>query len=265
MGATDAERIAQAMKAEFDRPGQPLLVEPVTVEGIFAIAGWSQGGSGGRALLQHMGNEWQIVLCAGDSLLQPTMLTHAGMTREASTRLVANTRAAESRLPSARRDQFANFQGVVNVGTGAGHKNDAAGHAAHASTAGAAAAVTVSVSGAWGRATPPGIPNGVAYFTIENRGRQPDTLLSISSPVSASAELHRTTVQNGHSTMRPAGQVVITPGQTVKAEPGGLHVMLTGLKRPLAAGNPVPLVLNFRAAGAITVQMDVHPLSPASH
>ena len=59
--------------------------------------------------------------------------------------------------------------------------------------------------------------------------------------------------------MRPAGQIVIAPGQTVTAEPGGLHVMLTGLKKPLVAGTRVPLVLTFRHAGAITVQVDVHP------
>jgi copper(I)-binding protein len=139
-------------------------------------------------------------------------------------------------------------------------------HAAHAAMtlASPVTADNLSVSSAWGRATPPGVATGVAYFTIVNRGRQADTLVSISSPASISAELHRTTVQNGLSTMRPAGQVVIAPGQTMKAEPGGLHVMLKELKHPLAAGSRVPLLLNFRAAGAITVQVEVLPLAPAS-
>ncbi len=41
--------------------------------------------------------------------------------------------------------------------------------------------------------------------------------------------------------------------------------MLMGLKVPLAAGTRLPLVLNFRQAGAITVQMDVQPLTSMTH
>jgi copper(I)-binding protein len=242
LATTDAERITQVMKAGFDRPGQPLSVDPVSVEGPFAIAGWSQGGSGGRALLQRMGTQWQIVLCAGDALLQPATLTGAGMAPDAATRLVANQRTAESRLPAARREQFARFMGVVKVAGGA----------------------DLSVSNAWGRATPAGVAVGAAYFTVVNHGKQSDTLVAVTSPVAATAELHRTSVEGSLARMRPAGQVVITPGQTVKAEPGGLHLMLTGLRKPLVAGSQVPLVLHFRQAGAITVQMDVQPATSAA-
>jgi hypothetical protein len=98
-------------------------------------------------------------------------------------------------------------------------------------------------------------------LTIVNRGTQADTLISLTSPVAAMVELHRTTVENGISRMRPAGQIVIAPGQTVKVQTGALHVMLMELKKPLVAGTKVPLVLQFRQAGAITVQMDVQPVT----
>jgi copper(I)-binding protein len=123
---------------------------------------------------------------------------------------------------------------------------------------------SLSVSNAWARATPPGSTVGGSFFTIVNRGQQPDTLVAVSSPVAARVELHRTTVENGMSRMRPAGQIVITAGQTVKAGPGGLHVMLLGLKNPLVAGTQVPLVLTFQQAGAITVQVDVQPIGSAA-
>jgi periplasmic copper chaperone A len=238
LAATNAAQIAKLMHSEFDRPGQPLLVDPVSVEGAFAIAGWSQGGGGGRALLQRTGANWQIVLCAGDALLQPATLIGAGMAQDAATRLVAHVRAAEARLPVARREQFTHFAGVIEVGT---------------------SSASVSVTNAWARATPPGVATGAAYFTIVNRAKHSDTLVSLTTPAAAMAELHQTTVENGLSRMHAAGQIAIAPGQAVKADPGGLHVMLMGLKSPLVAGTKVPLVLTFRHAGAVTVQMDVQP------
>ena len=241
--ATESERITQVMKAEYERPGRPLQVDPVSVEGEFALAGWSQGSHGGRALLQRTGAQWQITLCAGDALLQPATLTGAGMQRDRAERIVAAARRAESRLPAASRKRFASFAGIVKP----------------------AAAANLSVTNAWARATPAGVDVGGAYFTIVNRGHQPDVLLSLGSTAASMVELHRSTLENGIARMRPAGAVEIAPGQTVTAGPGGLHVMLTGLKKPLVAGTRVPLVLTFRHAGAITVQLDVHPATFTSH
>jgi len=121
------------------------------------------------------------------------------------------------------------------------------------------------VTNAWARATPAGVDVGGAYFTIINRGRQSDTLLSLASPAASIVQLHRSTMEDGFARMRPAGTVVIAPGQTVAAGPGGLHVMLMELKKPLVSGTRVPLVLTFRQAGAITVQMDVQPATSISH
>ena len=65
--------------------------------------------------------------------------------------------------------------------------------------------------------------------------------------------------------MRPAGALVVAPNATVTAEPGGLHLMLVDLKSPLVAGTFVPLVLEFKSAGEITVQLKVEPQGAASH
>ena len=59
--------------------------------------------------------------------------------------------------------------------------------------------------------------------------------------------------------MRPAGALVVGPNATLTAEPGGLHLMLVDLKSPLVAGTLVPLVLAFKAAGEITVQLKIEP------
>ncbi len=113
--ADEAQRIAATMKAEFDQPGQPLMVEPVSVEGGFAIAGWRQGSAGGRALLQRNAGQWQIVLCAGDALLREETLTSAGMPADAARRLVGRVRAAEARLQPATRTQLSSFSGIARM------------------------------------------------------------------------------------------------------------------------------------------------------
>ena len=116
---------------------------------------------------------------------------------------------------------------------------------------------TLTIQHPWSRPTAEGMPMGVAYFVIVNRGKAADTLLSASTPVAESAEFHRTLLEGGMARMRPAGEIVIAPGATVKAEPEGLHLMLVGLKQALKAGTQVPLVLTFKNAGQITVELKV--------
>lgn len=131
--------------------------------------------------------------------------------------------------------------------------------AAPASTPAAMPAGSVVVADAWARATPAGTAVGAAYFTVINSSTEPDTLLSIASPVSARAELHQTIIEDGMARMRPVAELSLSPGQIVKAEPGGLHVMLLELHQPLSAGSRAPLELHFRQAGRKTVEVQVLP------
>ncbi|MET0281859.1 MAG: copper uptake system-associated protein [Steroidobacteraceae bacterium] len=244
----DVQAIADAMHAEFDAPSLPLLVNPVNVLDGFALAGWSQAHTGGRALLRQQHAAWQVVLCGGDALLQPQVLTAAGMAPAAATRLLALVRGAEAQLPAAGRARFSSFAGLVAVA-----------HAAPApepQPAGVAAG-SISLAAAWTRATLPGSSMAAVYLTIANRGKAADELVSATSPVATGVELHRSSIDNGMARMRAAGAVAIAAGQTVNIEPGGLHYMLTGLAQPLVAGARVPLTLQFRNAGALTVQVQV--------
>ncbi|HEX6638551.1 MAG TPA: TonB-dependent receptor [Steroidobacteraceae bacterium] len=109
----------------------------------------------------------------------------------------------------------------------------------------------------WSRPTAPGMPMGVAYLSLENRGTTEDALTGASTPAAARVELHQTTFSEGIARMRPLAQVVLPPGRTVKIEPGGVHMMLVDLKHPLEAGTQVPLVLEFRDAGRIEVMLHI--------
>ena len=60
--------------------------------------------------------------------------------------------------------------------------------------------------------------------------------------------------------MRAAPSVTIPADSTVTFAPGGYHVMLTGLKQPLVAGQSFPLTVSFAHAAPVTVEVKVQPL-----
>ncbi len=99
---------------------------------------------------------------------------------------------------------------------------------------------------------------GVAYLTVTDSG-PPDQLIGASSPVAARAELHQSVAENGVATMRPVQAVPVAPGSPAVLAPGGYHLMLVDLKRPLQAGQTFPLTLNFAKAGALTTTVTVAP------
>ncbi len=109
---------------------------------------------------------------------------------------------------------------------------------------------------AWARATVPGKTATAAYLTIHNRGRAGDHLVGITSSAGR-AEVHSTSMAGGIMRMRKLHRLVVPAGATVKLEPGGTHVMLTGLREPLVAGGNIELRLRFEKSGERTVAVRV--------
>ena len=128
-GHGDSQAIEHAMKKQFDKPEAPLKVEPVSVEGGFAVAGWLQQGRGGRALLEKRHGQWVITVCAGDGLKQVEILAQTGMKPEVAKRLAAKVAVQEARLPSETLKKFASFEGMLRVDGDAAHGHGH-GHAA---------------------------------------------------------------------------------------------------------------------------------------
>lgn len=110
-----AGAIRHALMAAFDKPEQRLAVAPVAVVGDHAVAGWTQGDMGGRALLRLKSGAWTIVLCAGDQLLDPQALIHAGITEAAARQLAAALKDAERQTPPERVAMFSRFEGLVSM------------------------------------------------------------------------------------------------------------------------------------------------------
>jgi periplasmic copper chaperone A len=113
----------------------------------------------------------------------------------------------------------------------------------------------LQISSPWARATPGNAENGAAYVTILSPAA--DRLVSVLSPVAKKAELHTMSMAGMVMQMRPLAGLDIPAGQPVTLKPGGDHVMLLGLNRPLREGQSFPLTLTFENAGAREVMVAV--------
>lgn len=102
--------------------------------------------------------------------------------------------------------------------------------------------------------------NAAAYMTLTNDGDSADQLISASTDIAGSVELHQTTTEDGSMSMQQVTGVEIPAGGQAVLEPGGLHVMLIGVTEDLAEGDTVELTLAFEDAGEQTVSAEVVPL-----
>ncbi len=121
----------------------------------------------------------------------------------------------------------------------------------------AAAESPIAVENAWSRATAGGAKAGAAFFVVENRGSNDDTLLGADAEVADSVELHTHINDSGVMRMRPVERILVPAGGQATLQPGGYHVMLIGLRAPLVEGTTFPLGLTFAHAGHITVPVTV--------
>ncbi len=122
----------------------------------------------------------------------------------------------------------------------------------------------LTISHAWARPAAEG-QNGAAYVSIKNAGKDAETFVSAASPVAEKTELHETRDENGVMTMRAVKEgVEIKPGASIEFKPGGYHIMLFDLKKPLEVGAVVPLTITFAKAGAISVDVKVEKTAPGT-
>lgn len=115
----------------------------------------------------------------------------------------------------------------------------------------------------WARATPENAKTGAAYMTLTNTGNKEDRLVSAASPVDDRVELHTHAMDGDVMRMRRIGALEVHPGEPAVFQPGGLHVMLFGLKAPLREGQSFPLTLVFERSGSVEVRVTVQGIGAA--
>lgn len=88
----------------------------------------------------------------------------------------------------------------------------------------------------WSRATVPAASTGVVYGQLQNTGKDPLAIVAVESPIAERAEIHRSTSRDGMMGMEHVQRIELAPGEKLRLEPGGMHIMLVGLKDGLEQG-----------------------------
>lgn len=135
-----------------------------------------------------------------------------------------------------------------------GHRMSDEGHSSrreHSSGSG------VEVHQAWIRATPPNAKLSAAYLHLMNHTEEADALVSVSSPLAETAEIHNSIEQGGMMKMFRVERVEVPAKSMVAIKPGSFHVMLIGLKQQPQPGQTHVLMLHFEKAGMVKVEAKV--------
>ena len=110
-------------------------------------------------------------------------------------------------------------------------------------SAAAAAQAQVEARAAWARATVRGQTTAGVYMQLTSRERA--SLVGVESPAAASAEIHETKMEGKVMRMRALSRLELLPGKSVELKPGGYHIMLLALRRPLKKDEIVPIRLKL--------------------
>ena len=117
-------------------------------------------------------------------------------------------------------------------------------------------AADITVSGAWIRHLPAGVPAG-GYFTVHNQGRETAALVGASSPDYGMVMIHRTVEKGGMSMMRPVDRIEVPAGGKVSFRPGGYHLMFMQAQHDIEVGSRVPVTLEFSGGQKVSAQFEV--------
>lgn len=115
--------------------------------------------------------------------------------------------------------------------------------------------LNIRLDDAYSREMPPNASTMAAYLTISNVGNHGFSLDSVSSDAAESAMIHRSTMQDGMMTMEHLPELYIPSRESVRLEPGGIHIMLIGLRQALKAGDSFRMNLSF--SNGVVLRVDV--------
>ncbi len=118
----------------------------------------------------------------------------------------------------------------------------------------------LEVSDAWMRAMPPGQPTGAAYLTIHKPTNAEVALVSASTPLAGSVEIHRSVQEDGMWRMRRLSELPILAGGSAELAPGGVHLMLFKMKQALREGDTLPMTLDFDNGETLELSVSVRAI-----
>lgn len=120
------------------------------------------------------------------------------------------------------------------------------------------------IEASWVRAAPPGAASLAGYLVLRNPCAATVEVADVESRDFGMPMIHRTVVEDGVSRMRPAGKLVVPPGEVLRFEPGGLHLMLMRPLRPLAEGDMAGIRLVLADGRRVYAEFPVRREAPAA-
>lgn len=117
----------------------------------------------------------------------------------------------------------------------------------------------LEITAAFIKSMTPGQPVGGGFVTVVNSGKADDRLVSVKPEARADhVEIHEMKMDGDVMRMRKLADGLPLPaGQTTEMQPGGLHMMFMGVKKPLAAGEKIKATLTFEKAGSVEIEIPV--------
>lgn len=111
----------------------------------------------------------------------------------------------------------------------------------------------IQIQDPWVQAAPPSAKVLAAYLEIKNNGKKQQVLTGVSSPAFGQIEIHRSVIHENMAHMEHLKELAIPSNASVAMQPGRLHLMLMNAKKPLKAGDQVPMTLIFGSGEKIAV------------
>jgi copper(I)-binding protein len=122
----------------------------------------------------------------------------------------------------------------------------------------------IMIAKPFARATAGRAKNGAAFLTVMNHGKRDDALIAVETAAANRPELHSHIHDKGIMRMRQVEAINIPAGGSAELKPGGDHVMLMGLTGPLMTGEKLSLILVFKNAGKIAVEVPIGTVGAAA-
>lgn len=133
-------------------------------------------------------------------------------------------------------------------------------------------AAEVAIDGQWARTSPAMASAGAMYVTITSASDDKLVAATVDSSIATTLELHETVMAmgsattvamgGGEMTMRPVEFVELPAGVAVELKPGGYHIMMLNLVKPLELGTTIQVTLVFENAGEVTIDVPVLDEAP---
>lgn len=119
----------------------------------------------------------------------------------------------------------------------------------------------IEVHNAWMRPAAQG-DNGAVYFELHNHSSSADELVGASSAAAEAVEIHETVMEGDVMRMQMLSSIPLEASAEIAFEPGGLHVMLIGLKQDFAVDDHIEVVLHFEHSEDLTITVHVEDSAP---